>query len=89
MSSNEKLKCTFMKVMVTGTGDIRGESESFKVILDCVKFVIEAQGSFHGGNIGVRSVRDILCFTVAQKSVPMFVAFHVIASLGVRVWESD
>jgi hypothetical protein len=27
--------------------------------------------------------------TVAQKSVPMFVAFHVIASLGVRVWESD
>jgi len=28
-------------------------------------------------------------YTVAQKSVPMFVAFHVIASLGVRVWESD
>jgi len=28
-------------------------------------------------------------YTVAQKSVPMFVAFHVIASLGVRVRESD
>jgi len=33
--------------------------------------------------------QPIFKLTVAQKSVPMFVAFHITASLGVRVWEYD
>jgi len=42
-------------------------------------------------NLGISMVLVEICWISysGSKSVPMFMAFHVIASLGVRVWEYD
>lgn len=46
VSSYKKLKCAFTQTMVTYTGSVVGKSKSVEVDLDCVEFVIKAQGSF-------------------------------------------